>query len=343
MSAGKSTGVHRHGRANLLAICAVAACSLLCRASAESGDENQPPQDGDLKIYLPRAVTVEDSALSLGRISIIRGGESLAARANKIALGRFSVPGQQIVIDRHIVLSRLACNGIPASRVTLTGAEKITVRQKFRIVRGDQFASVASSFMKKHRPEDSRCRWSLIRTPGDFTVSGAAKSVTFSPRLVPSKVKNQAKVEIAVLANGEKIGAREVVFDLKYSCRQAVAAVDIAAGAVIGTDNVRIEEKTSSRPEAAGWKSPCGLIAKRALRAGTVIRPHMAGPAQSPIIVRRNQSVLIRIESPGFLITAAGVALLDGKTGENIKVRNVDSQRIIVAKVNDDGSVEPVL
>ena len=342
MSTVKSTRVGRHCRARLLAVCAVAACSLLCRASADGSAEN-PPQDRDLKIYLPRAVTVEDVTLSLGRISIIQGGESLAARANKIALGRFSVPGQQIVIDRHMVLSRLACNGIPASRVTLTGAEKITVKQKFQIVRGDQFASVASSFIKGRSPQASGCQWKLIRTPKDFTVSGAAKNVAFSPRLTPSKVKNQAKVEIAVVANNKKIGIREVIFDLKYSCRQAVAAVDIAAGAIIGADNVRIEENTSSRPEAAYWKSPYGLVAKRALRAGTVIRPHMAGPAQTPIIVKRNQSVVIRIESPGFLITAVGVAMLDGKAGENIKVRNVDSQRIIVAQINDDGSVKPVL
>lgn len=342
MSAGKSTRIHGHGRAGLLAVYAVVACSLLCRASADSGAENLP-EDGDLKIYLPREVTVEDGTLSLGRISIIRGGESLAAIANKIAVGRFSVPGQQIVIDRHMVLSRLACNGIPTSRVTLTGAEKITVKQKFQIVRGDQFASVASYFIKGHSPRDSACQWKLIRTPKDFAIQGVAKNVTFSPRLARSNVKNQAKVEITVLSNDKKIAVREALFDLKYTCRHVVAKVDIAAGAIIEADNVRIEEKTSSQPEASDWKSPYGLVAKRAMRAGTVIRSHMAGPAQSPIIVKRNQSVVIRIESPGFLITAVGVALLDGKAGENVKVRNVDSQRIIVARINDDGSVEPVL
>ncbi len=336
------TRAHKYGIASYLTACMVVTCSLLCQASTDS-DNWAPKKDGGLRIYLPRSVTVKDSSLSLGQISIVRGSESLASQANKIELGRFSLPGQEIVIDRNIVLSRLASNGIPASRVTLTGAETITVRQKFQIVHSDQFASVAGSFLKDHSPADGYRRWNLVRAPKDLPISGIARSVTFSPRLLPGNVRNQAKVEVAVLSEDKKIGVREVIFDLKYRCRRAVAKVDIAAGATIGPDNVQIEEEMSSQPEPTDWKSPCGLVAKRALREKTVIRPHMVGPAVTPIIVKRNQNVVIRIESPGFLITAAGTALVDGKAGETIKVRNVDSQRIIVAKINDDGSVEPLL
>ncbi|MHC4356286.1 MAG: flagellar basal body P-ring formation chaperone FlgA [Planctomycetota bacterium] len=341
MSTASSSKARGCGKAGLLAVCAIMTCSLFCRASANNNADS-PQKDFDLRIYLPREVTVKDGSLSLGQISIVRGSESLAARANKIAFGQFSVPGQEIVIDRHVILSRLACNGIPASKVALTGAEKITVKQKFKIVRGDQFVSKASSFMKAQVRKDSGYQWNVVRAPKDFAVPGAARSLTLSPRLVRSNVKNQARVEIAILSNDKKIGVREVIFDLKYSCRQAVAEVDIAAGAIIGPDNVRIEENASGRREPVGWESPYGLVAKRAVRAGTVVRPHMVGPVQTPIIVKRNHGVVIRIERPGFLITAVGTALSDGKAGQSIKVRNVDSQRIIVARVNDDGSVEPV-
>jgi len=343
MIATKSTKAYRYGRAGcLLAVCAAMTFSLFHRASAQSNVENAP-KNLDLRIYLPREVTVKDGSLSLGQISIVRGSESLVPKANKIALGRFSVPGQKIVLDRHMILSRLACNGIPASKVTLTGAKTITVKQKFQVIRGDQLVAAANSFLEVKAPQNSGRAWNLTRAPRDFVVPGAAKGVTFSTRLVPSKIKNQARVEIAVLCNDKKIGIREVIFDLQYACRRAVAKVDIAAGAAIDPNNVRIEVKASSRPERTDWKSPYGLFAKRALRADTVIHSHMVGPAKSPVIVKRNQSVVIRIESPAFLITAVGVALLDGKAGENIKVRNVDSQRIIVARINDDGTVEPVL
>jgi flagella basal body P-ring formation protein FlgA len=182
-----------------------------------------------------------------------------------------------------------------------------------------------------------------VRKPKDFAVPGTDDNVTFSPRLARSSVRNQARVEIAVLSNGRKIGVREVVFGLTYNCRRAVTKVDIAAGGLIGPENVRIEEIPSNYPEPSGWKSPYGLIAKRRLPANTVLRPHMFGPVKSPVIIKRNQNVVIRIENPGFVITALGTTMQDGRAGEYIKVRNVDSQRIILVRINEDGSAEPVL
>lgn len=342
MSRRRSTRAQGYSSAGILAACVVMTCALFCRASANDKTNDFPTKSG-LKIYLPREVTVKDSALSLGQISIIRGNVSLAARANKITLGRISLPGQKIIVDRHMVLSRLACNGIPASKVTLTGAEKTTVKQQYQKISGDQFISLASSFIDANSPRASTAQWHPMRKPKDFAIPGTAKDLNFSPRLLKSNTRNQARVEIVVLSGGKKIGAREVILELKYKCRHAVAKVDIAAGAVIGIENVKIEEKLSNYPEPTGWKPPYGLIARRSLRANTVLRPNMAEPVKSPIVVKRNQNVVIRIEKPGFLITAVGTTMQDGKTGEYIKVRNVDSQRIIIARINADGSVEPVL
>jgi flagella basal body P-ring formation protein FlgA len=36
-----------------------------------------------------------------------------------------------------------------------------------------------------------------------------------------------------------------------------------------------------------------------------------------------------------------GIAMQDGRAGDYIKVRNTDSQRIILAKIKEDGTVEP--
>ncbi|MHC4096376.1 MAG: flagellar basal body P-ring formation chaperone FlgA [Planctomycetota bacterium] len=71
--------------------------------------------------------------------------------------------------------------------------------------------------------------------------------------------------------------------------------------------------------------------------------PHMVGPVKPAVIVRRNQNVVIRIERPLLLITAIGKTMQEGRTGEYIKVRNLNSQRIILARVKEDGTVEPVL
>ena len=128
MSGKISNKIQKHKITAIAVICLVITPCLLCRASVNKADELQT--DSHIKVYLPREVTIKDSNLKLGQISFINGSESLAVKANGIAMGRISIPGQKIVIDRTMVLSRLACNGIPASKVILTGSEKITVKQQ---------------------------------------------------------------------------------------------------------------------------------------------------------------------------------------------------------------------
>jgi flagella basal body P-ring formation protein FlgA len=342
MSINNNTKTKGNKSIRIFIACLVMIPALFCRASANN-KTNQSQADSCLKIYLPREVTIKDSNLKLGQVSIIRGSETLVARAEEIALGRISVPGQKIVIDRPMVLSRLACNGIPASKVTLTGSEEITVKQQHHTISGLEFVSLANSFLEKNPPGNSACRWNLIRKPKDFVVSAGSKEIGFSPRLVQTGATNQARIEIAVLSGSNKIAVRQVTFALVYDCLQAVTKVDIPEGGIISPENIKIEKIQSNNPEPSEWKPPYGLITKRRLPANTVINPNILESLKSPVIVKRNQNVVIRIERPGFLITAVGKTMQDGSAGEYIKVRNMDSQRIILARISEDGSVEPVL
>lgn len=351
-------------------------CVLLCLApplrGAESVQDSQKdsvghPQGGvPLQIYLPREVTIEDNNLTLGQVSIIRGEDSLVAKASDISLGQFSVPGQRIVVDRLTALSRLACNGIPASKVTLTGAEKVTVKRQHQVIKGSEFVELASSFLKKNLPADSVCQLDPVDIPKDMILAGLIKNVRLSPRLVQGGSRNQARVQITVFSDGKEVGVCEVTFRLKYNRRTIVTLVEIPAGEVISPENVKIENIVSNYPEPANFSSllfypqgdgtqngvpaerrpaenlTYGLIARRRLPANTVISPDMIGPAGPVAVVQCNETVVIQIKRPGILITALGKAMQKGKAGEYIKVRNLDSQRIILAKVGEDGAVEPI-
>jgi flagella basal body P-ring formation protein FlgA len=121
-----------------------------------------------------------------------------------------------------------------------------------------------------------------------------------------------------------------------------VALADIPAGAAISPENVKIEEVLSDYAEPPDWSPPYGLIAKRRIPANAVISSNTVGPVKSEVLLKRNQMVVIRVDRPGLLVTALGKAIQDGRAGEYIKVRNVDSRRIILARVTEDGTVEPV-
>lgn len=329
--------------------CTLITCALFCHTSMgsieseslNSQDENVQKDTG-VRIYLPRKITVQDSYLKLGQVSIVRGDESLVAKASEITLGRISMPGQEIVIDRSTLLSRLACNGIPPSTVILTGAEKITVKKEHKIIKSSEFVKLADSFLKKNLSVGSTCQAEPLRIPKDLLLPALDKDVILKPHMVESGARNQAKVRISVLADSNEIGSGEVTYRLKFNCRTAVTLAEIPAGAVISPENVKIGKIVSDYPEPANWSPPYGLIARRALPSNTVIQPDMVIPAKPTVSIKRNETVVIRIDMPGLLVTALGKAMQQGHAGECIKVRNIDSQRIIAARIEEDGTVVPI-
>jgi len=322
---------------NIIAAACVVILVQFCGESANGADE-----DLILRICLAETAAIEGKSIGLGQICRMEGESAVVAKAGEIGLGEITVPGQEIVIDRQMILSRLACNGIPASEVKLTGAEKVVVRQQQQVIKGPEMVEAARSYLEKNFPRFSGCKLEAVRTPKDFVTGGEDKNIKLSPSLAGS-TNNQARVRVAVLADNKETGSSDVDFSVKYNCRTAVASRDIAAGTTISPENTKIEQRLSDNPEAADWKEPYGLVTRCRLSANTVIRPNMINAAKAAAAVKRNDNVIIRIERPCLSVTAVGKAMQEGRAGEIIKVRNVGSQRVIPAKVNEDGTVEPVL
>lgn len=295
-----------------------------------------------LKIYLPREITVEGNSPTLGQIAIIRGSEDLVSIAGDIAMGLLATPEQSITVNKNTVLSRLASNGIAASSVTFTGAEETVITRQHQLITDDLFVKEATAFLKNNLPDPSICQIEVIRTPGQLVLPGAGENVKLACRVVDNGMRNQCKVLVAAFEDNKEIGRKEVVFRFRYQCRKVITKTAIAKGDLINTDNVTIEKGTSNYPEPAGWTAPYGFIATRALPANAVLTDTMLGTPQPEVLIKRNQSVSIQIENLGLTASAIGKALQDGTAGEYIKVQNVDSKIIIMAKVNDDGTVEPV-
>jgi flagella basal body P-ring formation protein FlgA len=309
--------------------------------SAGAAEKSAP--DEPLQIHLPREITVQDPLLTLGQVSVVRGGGSLAAVASSVPLGRFSSPGQTIILDRPTILSRLASQGIAGDRISLTGARAVTVHRHQQVIRGDEFIALARSFLQQNPPASSFSDGVAAVRPKDMILPGQSENVQLTPRFLANPTRGFVTVQIAVIVDGQEVGSREIPLRLQYRCHKAVTSQEVAEGAKLTPENVKVEEEVTDRPEAVGWQPPYGSVTHRMLPMGTEIRADMIDAPQPSLVVRRNETVVMRIRRPGFVVTAIGQALQEARAGEYVKVRNTDSHRVIVCKVNTDGTVEPVL
>lgn len=308
-----------------------------------------------LRIYMPRTIRIKGVVPTLGQVAIVRGNDALVRKSQSVSMGRIAASGGQVVIDRNTILSRLASHGITGASVTLSGAEKIVVQQQSKTVTSGALVQCAQAALKNFPMNPSVSQVALMRTPAHVVMRDEDQALSLKVDAIEQLSANQIRVRVDVLQDGQKLAFRDVVFGLKYRLYRLVTNVDIMSGLAIDHRLVRVVEGLSDRPtrpdENALWYKNAegkmvvreGLTAMRNLPAGTVIRSGMLGLPPKEILVKRRQSVVIRLENFGLMVSAMGVAQEDGSVGDMIKVRNADSRRLIIARVNADGSVAPVL
>jgi len=323
---------------------------LLLLPAAGAGPEPEAPNHKSeimnptsLQIHLPREMTVPDHLLTLGRISVVRGDPALVATAAAVGLGQLSQPGQKAVLDRATILSRLASQGIPAGQVRLTGAEAVTVHRLQTTISADEFVEAGRAFLQQHPPGPLICEALPTVKPRDLALPGRVTDLQVTSRFVRTGARGFVTVRITVVADGKECGVREIPFRLKYQVHRAVTIAEVPEGTALSPENLKIETAAADQPELPTWRPPYGLVATRTLAAGAEISGGLVDAGPSTVVVLRNETVVIRIQRPGLMVTAIGVALQEARPGEYVKVRNADSNRIITCKVSADGAVEPVL
>lgn len=80
-----------------------------------------------------------------------------------------------------------------------------------------------------------------------------------------------------------------------------------------------------------------GQVARRNLQPGEALRQSLL---EAPIAVSRGETVSLESQAGSILVATRAEALSDGRVGEQIRVRNISSERVINANVVGEGRVE---
>lgn len=144
-----------------------------------------------------------------------------------------------------------------------------------------------------------------LRVPAD---NQAAAPIRVSGRLI-------AMIDVPVLAHPMTPGEKVVAGDVTWT---AVASAAFPAGDIMDPQEM------------------IGRTPRHPLAAGQPLRPV---DLQVPIVIKRNDPVLIVLERPGLYLTAEGKALDEGGRDAVIRVVNVQSNRTIDAIILESGKV----
>ncbi len=300
----------------------------------------------DISIYLPREIAIEEGRMSLGTISILDADDRIESNIEGILMGELTIPGQKVKIDRNTILSRLASYDIDKDSVYFSGAEYVEVKLKAAKIDKEFIVNKAEKFLGQSLRNRQDIGWELANRAEDVILEGNVEGIDIKVGLDEYGNTTRSRIVVVkVFRGGKVIAEQKLQFLLNYKSSQIVAKEFIAQGALITEENIECREILTNNPAEVLKKPPYGLAAKRDIYPGQVIRNGSFGSPRPEKLVKRNQSVIVRLETLGLLLTVQGEVMQDGYVGDlvKVKVKVTEQEKIIITKVLENGDVEPVM
>ncbi len=150
----------------------------------------------------------------------------------------------------------------------------------------------------------------------------------------------QTRLSVRVICNGNQPWSLYVPVRLQAWQAVVTAAVSLARGQRVSAADLTMTEVDVSTLRYGHFGHPdevIGMQLKRTLDAGTPLYPTIV---TAPEVIRRGDAVIINARGMSMAVQAPGLALGDGRVGEQISVKNTSSERVIRATVVEAGVVE---
>lgn len=318
------------------AAAAVAVLVLVLLAAATAAGST-----GLISVRVYDQVEIAADQIQLGKIARIDGDDAgLVRELEALVIGRSPLPGKSRSLDRTAIQLRLKQSGIDLARIELQIPPEVQVSRGAVEVGRERIEQIVTAFIQQQfAGKGQTVRIKEIRGT--------------EPVLLP---KGSLSHQVAAPRNSALSGSLPLTVTLKVNDEiekrmMVTAVVEVLVNAVVTTrplgrfkpieeSDVEVRPVDVSGLPADYIADPEVVLGKRTRRlldANTVLRPDLV---ESQPIVKRGDRVRIIIESPGMRITALGEVKQNGCLGERIPVANLDTNKVIQARVVDTQTVK---
>jgi flagella basal body P-ring formation protein FlgA len=316
----------------------VFALALLADAAAA---EQEP-----IVLKLRSTATASGTQVTLGDIAEIRGCEGPQSdRLARLDLTELPLSSEAILVSQQQIGFRLQLAGLAADAYRLQGPRYVRVSRPAGEGLDAKIAAVArQALQQKLSSQSADVRIELAQAVNlpPLSADGAdihLEAEVRSPVMPPCRVG----VEVAIYVRGARRTGVIVYLDVKKLQPVPVAVRRIEIGEVFNADNVRLERLIVENTQRAG-AAAAGLMGRRARRpvsAGHPIEPDdVETDTPAAIVIHQNDLVHLIATVGPLQVKTRGEAMQDGRVGQLIQVRNLDSKNTVTGRVVDRSTVE---
>jgi flagellar basal body P-ring formation protein FlgA len=316
-------------------------------------NSGQPPvADGQtgspIVVSLRPSSTVPDAVVTIGSVATVRGGDAwLRQQVERLDVADVSEIGRSATITREQVFFRIRLAGIEQAQFRVEGATVATATQSANSWSEKEIVATAKKAVLERLGADladveielaQQIQLPELTTPAPAGCHLSAEVVTKRAPI------GRVRVDVALVVNSMRVCAVPVVFEVACFRQVAVTMHKLDRGEALEATTIRSERKLlrgSDRCVVFSEKL-FGLHALRTVPAGQFLTSaDIEGEdAEDPILVKNRDTVKLIAIVGSLRITSMGEAMQDGRDGQLIQVRNLESSRVIKGRVSGPGMVE---
>lgn len=284
---------------------------------------------------------IENNEILLGNIAKIESASpEIVRKLRNIVIGSAPLPNQSRKIDKQRICVRLKQNGFDLSQITLHVPESCEVFRDFIEISENNIKKVFVDFVygnitwKKNKTKIKNIQISdkVIIPKGSITYKIVASE--------NMKFLGMTSLSILFSVNGKFQKKVWVTGNIEVLTDVVVTTKPIGRYKPITNDDICIQTKDLSELQSnviTSYEEALGKRAKRTINANVILRTDLI---EAPPLVKYGDIVSIIAESGSLKVTALGKVKQKGFRGDRIKVINIDSKKVIYARVLDSNTVE---
>lgn len=210
-------------------------------------------------------------------------------------------------------------------------------------VNADQIIAVAERFLASHSASVKRQFGDGVRIEAatdriDSRLNMADCDVPLTAEERTQRV--MGRINIQIRCDGSNPWTLYVPAEIRVYRQVVVLVESVGRGAVLHRTDLAMREMDISQLNGSFFGAIAdaeGMVARRMLSAGKPLTDALLDP---PVVVHRGDEVILTATGNGLTVRIPGEALADGQAGQQISVRNKQSNRVVEAQVTGPGQVE---
>jgi flagella basal body P-ring formation protein FlgA len=300
-----------------------------------SGAEN-------LVISLKERAAVQSDTIFIKDVADLSGPDSHAIETlSRISLGPSPEFGSIKTLSRHQIDDFIKAAAGPVSDEKISGSAAVQIRMKGKpILPGDIAALLKTYILKNYSWQESEIEIRSIGNLNGMELPPDNAELRLSPATAVMG-RRSIMVPIDILQAGKTLRSFWITAEIVIHTNAWVAAKKITLGQIVESGDfvkksIAVDDLRATYVGALD--DVVGKIARRSFSPDDLI---FREAFTDPFLIKKGETVQIRLERNGITLTSRARAEQDGRLGQVIHVRNLDFSNVLKAQVTGRSQVVP--